>query len=97
MNNLKSQLNNNNILNNIKFVDTIAINIISSDKNLNYTTKCLKTNIFAEVEENLYKEYPQYRETNNSFIANGKQILRFKTIEENKIGEGLTITLIIPS
>ena len=97
MNNLKSQLNNNNILNNIKFVDTIAINFISSDKNLNYTTKCLKTNIFAEVEENLYKEYPQYRETNNSFIANGKQILRFKTIEENKIGEGLTITLIIPS
>ena len=68
LNNLKSQLNNNNILNNIKFVDTIAINFISSDKNLNYTTKCLKTNIFAEVEENLYKEYPQYRETNNSLL-----------------------------
>ena len=99
LNNLKSQLNNNknNIPNNINFDDIMVVNFISSDQNIHYAAKCLKTNTFAEIEENLYKQYPQYRETNNNFIANGTQILRFKTIEENKIGNGLPVTLIVPS
>ena len=57
----------------------------------------LKKNTFAEIEEKLYKQYPQYRETNNTFLANGKPVLRFKTIDENKIGNGLPVTLIVPS
>ena len=57
----------------------------------------VKSNTFAEIEEKLYKQYPQYRETNNNFISNDKQILRFKTIDENKIGNGLPVTLIVPS
>ena len=99
LNNLKSQLNNNinNISNNVNFNDIIVVNFISSDQIVHYAAKCLKTNTFAEVEERLYKQYPQYRETNNNFIANGTQILRFKTIAENKIGEGLPVTLIVPS
>ena len=99
LNNLKSQLNNNknNIPNNINFDDIMVVNFISSDQNIHYAAKCLKTNTFAEIEENLYKQYPQYRETNNNFIANGTQILRFKTIAENKIGNGLPVTLIVPS
>ena len=99
LNNLKSQLNNNknNIPNNINFDDIMVVNFISSDQTIHYAAKCLKTNTFAEIEENLYKQYPQYRETNNNFIANGTQILRFKTIAENKIGNGLPVTLIVPS
>ena len=99
LNNLKSQLNNNinNISNNVNFNDIMVVNFISSDQIVHYAAKCLKTNTFAEVEERLYKQYPQYRETNNNFIANGTQILRFKTIAENKIGEGLPVTLIVPS
>ena len=99
LNNLKSQLNNNinNISNNVNFNDIMVVNFISSDQIVHYAAKCLKTNTFAEVEEKLYKQYPQYRETNNNFIANGTQILRFKTIAENKIGEGLPVTLIVPS
>ena len=46
------------------------------------------------MEERLYKEYPEYRETNNIFQVNGKQVLRFKTIEENNIQEGQIIQLI---
>ena len=45
----------------------------------------------------LYKQYPQYRETNNNFIANGATVLRFKTIAENKIANGLPVTLVVPS
>ena len=64
---------------------------------VHFAVPCLKKNTFAEVEEKLYQQYPEYRETNNNFIANGTQVLRFKTIAENKIGTGLPVTLIVPS
>ena len=98
LNNFKSQLNNNNIQNNnVNFNDIMCVQFISSDQNVHFSIPCLKTNTFAEVEEKLYKEFPQYRETNNNFLANGMQVLRFKTIDENKIGNGLPVTLIVPS
>ena len=70
------------------------ITIISNDQKEIYDLKCLTTETFADVEERLYKEYPEYRETNNIFQVNGKQVLRFKTIEENNIQEGQIIQLI---
>ena len=105
LNNLKLQLNNykNNMNNNrnndnmINFNEMMSVSFISKDKNLVFSVPCLGKNTFAEVEEKLYKQYPQYRETNNTFNANGKEILRFKTISENKIGNGLPVTLIVPS
>ena len=97
LNNFRAQLNNNIIKKNVDFDDIMCVNFISSDQNVHYAASCLKTNTFAEIEEKLYKQYPQYRETNNSFIANGTQVLRFKTIAENKIGNGLPVTLIVPS
>ena len=97
LNNLKSQLNNNIPNNNVNFNDIMSVMFISKDQNIQYSLPCLKTNTFAEIEEKLYKQYPQYRETNNNFIANGTQVLRFKTIAENNIGNGLPVTLIVPS
>ena len=98
LNNFRAQLNNNiNIQKNVNFDDIMCVNFISSDQNVHFMVSCLKTNTFAEIEEKLYRQYPQYRETNNSFIANGTQVLRFKTIAENKIGNGLPVTLIVPS
>ena len=99
LNNYKSQLNNNNNISNNKVYinDMMCVNFISSDQIVHYAATCLKTNTFAEVEEKLYKKYPQYRETNNTFIANETQVLRFKTIDENKIGNGLPVKLIVPS
>ena len=97
LNNIKSQLNNNIPNNNVNFNDIMCVNFISSDQNVHFAASCLKTNTFAEIEEKLYKQYPQYRETNNNFLANGIQVLRFKTIAENNIGNGLPVTLIVPS
>ena len=102
LNNLRMQLNNmnNNIQSNKVFIDLndiMTVNFISMDQNVHFAVSCLKTNTFAEVEEKLYKQYPQYRETNNSFLAHGSQVLRFKTIAENKIGNGLPVTLVVPS
>ena len=69
-NKLKSQLDNNRN-NNVNLNDIVCVNFISSDKKVHFAISCLKTETFAEVEEKLYKQYPQYRETNNNFIANG--------------------------
>ena len=102
LNNLRTQLNNiknNNSSNNlnVNFNDIMTVNFISTDQNVHFAVSCLKTNTFAEVEEKLYKQFPEYRETNNSFLAHGSQVLRFKTISENKIGNGLPVTLVVPS
>ena len=75
----------------------MCVNFVSSDRNINYAVPCFKKNTFAEIEEKLYQQYPRYRDTNNSFLANGREVLRFKTISENNIGNGLPVTLIVPS
>ena len=103
INNLKNQLNNinnisnNNISNNVNFNEIVVVNFISMDQNVHYAVAALKNNTFAEIEEKLYKQYPKYRDTNNNFITNGSTVLRFKTIAENKISNGLPVTLIVPS
>ena len=74
----------------------MCVYFTSSDQNIHYPIPCINTDEFSEVEEKLYKQYPEYRETNNYFISNGKQILRFKTIEENNIGNGLPVILYMP-
>ena len=89
--------NYNQPFNNVNVNEIIYANFISMDQQINYSIPCSGRNTFAEIEEKLYKQYPQYRDTNNIFLANGTQVLRFKTIEENRIRNGLTITLIVPS
>jgi hypothetical protein len=74
----------------------MSVNFISTDSKVHFSVPCLDYNTFAEVEEKLYKQFPEYRETNNDFLANGEQVLRFKTIKQNKIGNGLPVTMIIP-
>ena len=74
----------------------MEVNFISMDQKVHYCVPCIDTDIFAEIEEKLYKQFPEYRETNNYFISQGKQVLRFKTIAQNKIGNGLPVTLVIP-
>ena len=99
LNNLKSLLQNNNISSKNKYIDInriMTVNFISMDSKIHFAISCLDTDTFAEVEEKLYKQFPEYRETNNSFLANGEQVLRFKTIKENKIGNGLPVTMNIP-
>ena len=80
-----------------KFVDynnIMVVNFISGDGIINQGIKYLKSETFAEVEEKLYKIYDEFRETNNTFLFGGTSILRFKTIEQNKIKDGDKIELI---
>ena len=92
---LKSQLEKSgNHKKSVNFDDIMVVNFISLDQKVNKGIKCLKTDTFAEVEEQLYKIYVEYRETNNNFIANGTLVLRFKKMCENNIKDNDTIQLI---
>ena len=92
--NIKNNLSQSKIV--LNKSQMMALHFTSTDQNVHFSIPCIESDIFAEVEEKLYKEYPEYRETNNTFLAQGKQILRFKTIGQNKIGSGITLTLVIP-
>ena len=92
LNQLKAKLLDNNIIQN----KDKSVSFISSDQSIFFSVPCSGNSTFAEVEELLYREYPDLRETNNIFFANGKQILRFKTINENNAGTGRPVMLIKP-
>ena len=99
INELKLKLKNTNLNKDVINIHKESIKCVyftSMDQKIHYPIPCLSTDIFAEIEEKLYKEYPEYRETNNFFIANGKEILRFKSISDNNIGNGLPVMLCIP-
>ena len=85
------KIQNNQIKNKNK-----CVTFISNDQKICYGISCSGDSTFAEVEELLYQEYPEYRETNNMFLANGKEVLRFKTIDDNKVGTGRPIMLVKP-
>ena len=77
----------------VNYQDIIVINFMSMDGSVHYGIKCLPNDIFAEVEEKLYKKYDNLRNTNNMFTANAKPVLRFKKLCENNIKDGDIIQL----
>ena len=87
--------NYNNSVNKTLFTRSqiMSVNFISTDQSLHYSVPCVGNDIFAVIEEKLYQQFPKYRETNNNFLANGKPVLRFKTIEQNNIGNGFPVIL----
>lgn len=88
---LKLKINSKTEL--VDFQKIIIIQFMSLDQKLNREIKCLPVDTFAEVEEKLYKLYPEIRETNNYFQSNGKPILRFKTLSDNGLKDGDMVIL----
>ena len=86
---LKSKLaNNQNDLSNL-----MTVIFISTDQVIHYSLICKKTDKFIKLEEKLYEIYPNYRECENYFTANGEKIKKYLTLEENKIKNSQIITL----
>ena len=92
-NDLEKEKNNQN---DVKVGRSEMIAVSFQHPNYNYCVACVKNDTFAEVEEKFYKEFPELRNTNNTYLVNGSQVLRFKTIEENKIKNGYPVLLQIP-
>lgn len=102
INKLKSELykkkEGNSFNNNLYSINQIlALNFTSMDQKIHYAIPCVGNDIFVDVEKKLYDIYPEYKETNNIFLSNGKTILRFKTIHENNLESGFPIILYKPA
>ena len=78
----------------VNYKNIMVVHFNSGDGKIDHGIKCLPTETFAEVEEKLYKIYDEYREEyNNTFLANGIVVKRFKTMSENNIKNGDKIQL----
>ena len=73
----------------------LSIKFISGEQDIDYTIIAKNTENFSILENSIYNEYPQYRETENYFLINGKKINKHKTLEQNKINNNDIITLFI--
>ena len=100
LNNLRNQLNSSNNNNSLGLEickpgeKIIVVHFKSLDQNVDYPIACKNTDIFVRIEENLYKEFPEYKEYSNTFFTvNGTMIKRFKSMEDNKIKNGDKIIL----
>ena len=72
----------------------LALNFISSDQKLHFAIPCVKKDLFVDVEKKLYDQFPEFKETNNNFVVQGKMILRFKSLEDNELESGIPIIII---
>ena len=91
---LKSKLNNDSLNNIQPGEQIIAIGFTSTDQNIqNFFRPCKDSDLFVKLEEKLYDEYPQYKDVETFFLANGRKVLRFKSMKENNIKNGQVILL----
>ena len=60
---------------------------------INYSMPCKTKDLFVRLEERLYQDFPKYRNVETFFMVNANRILRFKTLEENKIKSNDIISL----
>ena len=61
----------------------------------NYTMPCKNTDLFVRLEERLYNDFPQYKNYETYFMVNARRILRFKTMEENRIKSNDIISIFV--
>ena len=73
--------------------EVIAIVFRSTDQNINYPFTCKESDKFSNVEEKLYNEFPELKNKNIIFLANGNAINREDTIRKNGIKNGTTIIM----
>ena len=63
----------------------ICIQFKSIDEIIDLAIPCKNTDLFFQLENQLYERYPQYKGPNNYFTTNGIKIERLKSLEDNKI------------
>ena len=101
--NYSSRLNINNNMNNLNINKDIeeeankgkiiAVNFISIDQLIHYPVPCNISDNFTKLEEQLFEEFPELKNKNIFFIANGGVIDRNATIAENNIKKGTNILI----
>ena len=71
----------------------ISVIFNSFDEDICHSIICKNTDNFKKIEKKFYEKYPEYRNTKNYFVLNGKEIDKTKNLDENKIKNSDIITL----
>ena len=71
----------------------ISLIFISFDENIHHSIICNNSDQFSKIESLIYDKYPEYKKLNINFIINGKEIDKYKSLEENDIKNSDIITL----
>ena len=61
----------------------------------NYAMTCKNTELFVRLEERLYDDFPKYKKLETIFMVDARRILRFQTLDENKIKRNDIISLFV--
>jgi hypothetical protein len=69
----------------------IAITFQTFDQKVNKSFACKNTDIFVDLEKELYDEYYEFKDIETISICNRRKVYRFKTLEENGIKNSDTI------
>jgi len=67
----------------------------STDQRINYKLYFNEDSIFKDIEEELYKKFPEYKSIKKYFLYNGNMIDINKSFEENKIKDNSHILLVM--
>ena len=69
----------------------IAITFETIDQKIKKCFPCKNTDVFVDLEKELYNEYNEFKDIETYLICNGNKVFRFKTLEENGITNSSTI------
>jgi hypothetical protein len=71
----------------------ISVIFTSPDQKIHQSIICKNTEKFSRLEEILYKEAPNYFDSNVYFCVKGRVVNRYKTLKENNIHDSDVIIL----
>jgi len=75
----------------------ISVNFVSMGSNDigHYSLICKTRDLFVNLEERLYNDFPNFKNYETYFEINGKRIKRFQTLEQNNIKNNDVINIFI--
>ena len=85
---LKNNLNINQLKTNNEKKWGFAITFRSNDQDIIYPIICNENETISRLEEELYNEFPKYKDYNTYLTCNGVILKRFRTVGENNIKKG---------
>ena len=85
-----SQNKNSNPDNNVQ---KMTIIFISSDQKINCKIECMKTDKFYKIQDKLYLKYPQLKNLDINYLAEGQLISKSASLEENNVKDGTRIII----
>ena len=91
LNKLKLKLFDKLYIDNNNNEKLFSINFTSVDQSFLYPITCNENDPISKLEQEVYNEYPKYKDYNTYLTVNGNIIKRFKTVKENGIKKGNAI------